>query len=63
MSVPGCPHGFLCESGDLAVHIQLLLTIGSEIPAQLIAFQNKSFQLGIHPGYLSFADHLDGDGL
>ena len=37
--------------------------IGFEIPAQLIAFMNKLFQLGIHPRDISFADHLNGDGL
>ena len=61
--VPGCPLGLFCESGDLAVRHQPLFSIGSEIHAQLIAFLNKLFQLGIHPGDLSFADRHDGDGL
>ena len=63
MSVPVCPFGFFCESGDLAVHLQPLIAIGSEIPAQLIAFMNKLFQLCIHPGDQSFANHFDEDGL
>ena len=50
-------------SGDILVNLQPLLVIGSEIPAQLIAFMNKLFQLRIHPGYLSFVDYLDGDSL
>ena len=49
MSVPGCPLGFFCVSGDLEVRLQSLFAIGSEIPAQLIAFLNKLFHLGIHP--------------
>ena len=63
MSVPGCPLGFLCESGDLEVRLQPLLTIGSEIPTQHIAFQNKLFQLDIHPEDLSLADRLSENGL
>ena len=39
-------------SGDLAVRLQTLFMIGSEIPAQVIAFLNKLFQLDIHPGDL-----------
>ena len=62
MSVRGCPLRFYSESGDHAVCLQPLFAIGSEIPAQLIAFLNKLFQLGIHSGDLSFADRLDGDG-
>ena len=50
VSVPGCPLGFLCEPDDLAVRLQPLVAIGSEIPAQLIAFLNNLFQMGIHPG-------------
>ena len=61
--MPGCPFLFLCESGDLAVRLQPLFAIGSEIPAQLIAFLNKLLQLGIHPVDLPLADILDGDGL
>ena len=49
MSVPGSPLGFICESVDLAVRLQPLFAIGAEIPAQLIAFLNNLFQLGIHP--------------
>ena len=63
VSVPGCPLGFLSESGDLALRRQPLFADGSEIPAQLIVFLSKLFQLGIHPGNLSFAYRLDGDGL
>ena len=62
MFVPGCPLGFLCESGDLTVRLQPLLAIGSDIPAQLSVFLKKQFQMGIHPGDLSFADRLDGEG-
>ena len=62
MSVPGCPLGFFCESGDHEVRFQAMLAIDSEIPAKLIAFLNKLFQFGIHPGVLSFVDRLDGDG-
>ena len=61
MSVPGYPIGFFYESGDLAVRLQPLFAIGSEIPAQLIAFMNKLSKLGIDPEDLSFADRLDGD--
>ena len=61
--MPGCQFGFCYESGDLAVRLQPQFTIGSEIPTQLIAFLNKLFQLGIHPGDLSFADRLVGDCL
>ena len=50
MSVPGCPLGFSCESGDLVVRLQPLFTIGFEIHAQHIAFLNKLFQFGIDPG-------------
>ena len=56
--MPGCPLGFFCESGDLAVRLQPLFVIVYEISAQLIAFLNKLFQLGIHPGDLSFGDGL-----
>ena len=63
MSAPGCPLGFFCESVDLVVRLQPLFAIGSAIPAQLIAFLNKLFQLGIHSGDISFADRLVGDGL
>ena len=63
VSVPGCPLGFFCDSGDLAVRHQPLFTIESEMPEQLIVFLNKLFQLGIHPGDLSFADRLDGKNL
>ena len=58
MSGPRCPLGFFCESGDLAFRLPPLFAIGSEIPAQLIAFQKD-----IQPGDHSFVDHLDGDGL
>ena len=61
--MPGCSLGFFCEYGDLAVRNKPLFSIGSEIPAQLIAFLNKLFWLGINPGDLSIADRLDGDGL
>ena len=44
-------------------HLLPLFAIGSDLHAQLIAFLNKLFQLGIHPGDLFFADRLDGDGL
>ena len=50
MSLPGCQFGLYCEFDDLAVRLQPLFAIGSEIPAQLTAFLNKLFQLGIHPG-------------
>ena len=60
--MPGCPIGLFCESGDFAVRLQPMFAIGSEIHAQLIAFHNKLFQLGIHPGDL-FAFCLDGDAL
>ena len=63
MSVPGCPHEFFCESGDFVIHHKPLFEIVSVIPAKLIAFLNKQFQLGIHLGELSFADRLYGDGL
>ena len=61
--MPSCPPGFFCESGDLAVHLQPLFAIGSKIPAQLITFLNKLFQLSIHSGDHTFADRLDGDSL
>ena len=57
--MPGCPLEFSCESGDLAVRLQSLFAIGSEISAQIIALMKKLFQLGIHPGDLSFADRLE----
>ena len=63
MSVSGCPLGLFYESGYLAVHLQPLFTIGFEIAAQLSAFLKKLFHLGIHPGDLSFADHLGADSL
>ena len=63
MYVPGYPLGFFCESGDLAVRLQPMFAIGSEIHTQLIVFQNKLFKLGIHPRDLTFEDCLDGDGL
>ena len=63
MSVPSRPLGFFCESGDLAVCLQPLFAIGSEIPAQLSAFLSKLFQLGIHPGDLSLTDRLYEDDL
>ena len=62
MSVAGCQHGFFGESGDLEVRLQLLFSIGSEIPEQLIAFLNNQFQLGIHPGDL-LCGPPDGDSL
>ena len=63
MSVPVCPLGFFCKFDDIALRHQPLFAIDSEISAQLIAFLNKLFWLGIHPGDLSLADCLDGDGL
>ena len=63
MSVPGCPLGLFCESDDLAVCIQPLFAIASEITAQLISFPNKLFRFGIHQNDHSLADRLDGDGL
>ena len=63
MSVAVCPLGFFRESGDLVILLQPLFAIGSEVPEQFIAFLDKLFQLGIHPGDLSFADRLDGEGL
>ena len=62
-NVPGCPLGYFNESDDLMAHLLPLFAIGSEFPTQLVAFLNKLFQLGIHPGDLFFADRLDGDGL
>ena len=50
VSVPGCPLGFFCESGDPAVRLHPKFAIGREIAAQFMTFLNKLFQLGIHPG-------------
>ena len=68
VSVTDFPLGFVsecgnlvCECGNLAV--QPLFAIGSAIPAQLIAFLKKLFQLGVHPEHLSFSDRLDGEDL
>ena len=63
MTVPGSTHVFFCVSGDLPARLQPLVAIGSDIPAQLIAFQSKLFKLQIHPVDPSFTDRLDGDGL
>ena len=60
----------LCQVASLDSSVSLVnmrfisnhFAIGSEIHAQLIAFVKKLFQLGIHPGDLSFVYHLDGDG-
>ena len=60
--MPSCPLGFLCESGDLAVRLQLLHAIELEVPAQVNAFLNKLFYLVIHPGDLTFVDRLVGGG-
>ena len=57
--MPGCPPGFFCESGDLAIRHRPLIANGSEISEQLIALLNKLS----HPGDLSFAYRLDGDAL
>ena len=63
MYVTGCPLRFFCEYGDLVVYPQPLFAIGCEIPVQHIAFMTKLFQLGIHPGDLSFVEHFDGYSL
>ena len=44
--VQGCPLGFLSESGYLVVRLLPHFAIGSESPAQLIAFVNKLFFCG-----------------
>ena len=62
MSVPGCPLGFFCKSGDLMVRFQPLFAIGSEIHAKLIALLKKLFQFGIHPKDFLSVDRFDGAG-
>ena len=63
VSVSGYPLEFFRVTGDLAVRLQPLFAIAYEIPAKHIAFMNRLFQLSLHPGDLTFADRLDGDGL
>ena len=72
MSVPGCPLGFLCESGYLAVCFQPLFTIVSMIPALLLSYHRRLMMISdalelrmeggrvSHSWYLCVVSHGNG---